>query len=104
MMRNSLKIVPCDTNIDNSDKVKQKVQILYQWLVDNPNVNACTDYQNLEFFLRSCKYDVDRTKKKMKWWVLLSIVQRASVLCIIFHYRSTTKGAKCLESLQNKIK
>lgn len=66
LLRNSIKVKPCDNNNETGDKVQQKVQLLYQWLADNPNVNACTDYDNLERFLHSCKYDVERTKKKIK--------------------------------------
>ncbi|XP_058983040.1 retinol-binding protein pinta [Musca domestica] len=64
-LRNSLKIKPCD-NETGGDSVRQKIQMLYQWLADNPNINARTDYENLEQFLRSCKYDLERTKKKIK--------------------------------------
>lgn len=66
LLQNSNKISPCDYG-NEPDKVHQKVQIICQWLNDNPNINACTDYENLSFFLRSCKYDIERTKKKIKW-------------------------------------
>ncbi|XP_061386712.1 retinol-binding protein pinta-like, partial [Musca vetustissima] len=65
-LRNSIKIKPCDNNCETGDKVQQKIQLLYKWLADNPNINARTDYENLAQFLRSCKYDLDRTKKKIK--------------------------------------
>ncbi|XP_075147754.1 prolonged depolarization afterpotential (PDA) is not apparent [Haematobia irritans] len=68
-LRNSIKVKPCCENNNETtggDKVHQNMQLLYQWLADNPNVNACTDYDNLARFLHSCKYDVDRTKKKIK--------------------------------------
>lgn len=67
LMQNTNKISPCDYGGNDSDKVHQKVQMVHQWLTDNPHINACTDYENLFFFLHSCKYDVDRTKKKLKW-------------------------------------
>lgn len=67
LIPNLNRIVPCEYG-NEPDKVHQKVQILYQWLTDNPHINACTDTENLKFFLHSCKYDVDRTKKKIKWY------------------------------------
>lgn len=67
LMQNKNKVSPCDFNVNDPDKVHQKVQIVCQWLTDNPQINACTDNENLLFFLRSCKYDIDRTKKKLKW-------------------------------------
>ncbi|KAI8130770.1 hypothetical protein FF38_05007 [Lucilia cuprina] len=68
LLQNSNKISPFEYTNSNNDpeKVHQKVQMLYQWLTDNPNINACTDFDNLSFFLRSCKFDVDRTKRKLK--------------------------------------
>ncbi|XP_013101214.1 retinol-binding protein pinta [Stomoxys calcitrans] len=66
-LRNSIKVKPCsENNNETGDKVQQKIQMIYQWLADNPHVNACTDFDNLSRFLHSCKYDVDRTKKKIK--------------------------------------
>ncbi|XP_067618036.1 retinol-binding protein pinta [Eurosta solidaginis] len=63
MLRGSRKVTACDTE---PERVKFQIQHILQWLKDNPNVNGNSDYENLYFFLRSCKYDVDRTKKKLK--------------------------------------
>ncbi|SPP88137.1 retinol-binding protein pinta [Drosophila guanche] len=48
------------------DKVLRQVQELSDWLVANPHVNGCNTFENLHFFLRTSKYDVERTKKKLK--------------------------------------
>uniref|UniRef100_A0A1B0A7W2 CRAL-TRIO domain-containing protein n=1 Tax=Glossina pallidipes TaxID=7398 RepID=A0A1B0A7W2_GLOPL len=47
-------------------RIAREMQSLLKWLTDNPNINARMDYENLAFFLRSCKYDLERTKKKIK--------------------------------------
>uniref|UniRef100_A0A1A9V8R4 CRAL-TRIO domain-containing protein n=1 Tax=Glossina austeni TaxID=7395 RepID=A0A1A9V8R4_GLOAU len=47
-------------------RMAREMQSLLKWLTDNPNINARMDYENLAFFLRSCKYDLERTKKKIK--------------------------------------
>ncbi|BFF90495.1 retinol-binding protein pinta [Drosophila madeirensis] len=48
------------------EKVLRQVQELSDWLVANPHVNGCNTFENLHFFLRTAKYDVERTKKKLK--------------------------------------
>ncbi|XP_030573479.1 retinol-binding protein pinta [Drosophila novamexicana] len=47
-------------------KEQLQVQELSDWLDANPNINGCKAYENLHFFLRTCKFDVDRAKKKLK--------------------------------------
>ncbi|XP_017088701.2 retinol-binding protein pinta [Drosophila bipectinata] len=51
---------------DDPEKVLQQVQELSDWLSANPQVNGCNSYENLHFFLRTSKFDVERTKKKLK--------------------------------------
>ncbi|KAH8242879.1 hypothetical protein KR032_002749 [Drosophila birchii] len=51
---------------DDPDKVLRQVQELSDWLLANPQVNACNSFENLHFFLRTSKYDVERTKKKLR--------------------------------------
>lgn len=48
------------------ERIQLQIQLISQWLKENPNVNANSDFENLLFFLRSCKYDLERTKKKIK--------------------------------------
>lgn len=45
----------------------EQVQIIHRWLLENPNVNAHNDPRTIIFFLRGCKFDVEKTKKKIKW-------------------------------------
>uniref|UniRef100_A0A1A9WNM6 CRAL-TRIO domain-containing protein n=1 Tax=Glossina brevipalpis TaxID=37001 RepID=A0A1A9WNM6_9MUSC len=62
-LQNSNKISCLDTD---PAKIAVQMQMLLKWLTDNPSINARMDYDNLAFFLRSCKYDLERTKKKIK--------------------------------------
>ncbi|XP_053945240.1 retinol-binding protein pinta [Anastrepha ludens] len=63
LLHGSRKVTTCDTE---PERVHVQVQHISQWLKENPNVNANSEYENLFFFLRSCKYDIERTKKKIK--------------------------------------
>lgn len=47
------------------------LQKIYEWLDENPNINACRDENHLTFFLRSCKYDLEKTKKKIKIFYIM---------------------------------
>lgn len=47
-------------------KEDEQVRELCEWLDANPKINGCQSYENLHFFLRTCKFDVERTKKKLK--------------------------------------
>ncbi|EDV91555.1 retinol-binding protein pinta [Drosophila grimshawi] len=57
-MNNDQELVP------NGEQLQ--VQELSYWLDANPTINGCKDYANLHFFLRTCKFDLDRAKKKIK--------------------------------------
>ncbi|XP_037950885.1 retinol-binding protein pinta [Teleopsis dalmanni] len=48
------------------EKVCIQLQHLRRWLDENPQINARRDAETLLFFLRNCKYDLERTKKKIK--------------------------------------
>lgn len=37
-----------------------------KWLEDNPNIKARNDKITLLYFLRGCKYDLERTKTKIE--------------------------------------
>lgn len=62
----------CDSEVDLNDrelalaKEREQVEELQVWLEANPKINGCKLYDNLHFFLRTCKFDVERTKKKIK--------------------------------------
>ena len=45
----------------------QQIQLIQKWLQENPQVNAHPDPRTIIFFLRGCKFDVDKAKKKIKW-------------------------------------
>lgn len=56
------------TQLDSEpERVNLQLQQISKWLEENPQVNACNDLTNLLFFLRNCKFDVERTKRKIKW-------------------------------------
>lgn len=45
----------------------EQVQLVQQWLTENPNINAQNDPFIIICFLRGCKFDVDKAKQKIKW-------------------------------------
>lgn len=45
----------------------EQVQLIQHWLTENPNINAQNDPLIIICFLRGCKFDVDKTKQKIKW-------------------------------------
>ncbi|XP_062126624.1 retinol-binding protein pinta [Drosophila sulfurigaster albostrigata] len=58
-----------DTNADADNVTKAQeegVQELRNWLDANPEINGCKTYESLSFFLRTCKFDLERTKKKLQ--------------------------------------
>ncbi|XP_043654745.1 retinol-binding protein pinta [Drosophila teissieri] len=54
------------TTDGDPERVLAQVQDLSDWLVANPQINGCNTFENLHFFLRTSKFDVERTKKKLK--------------------------------------
>lgn len=57
--------------LENEDDLIEKkeqlqVQELSDWLDANPHINGCKAYDSLHFFLRTCKFDVERAKSKLK--------------------------------------
>lgn len=67
---NSRRITSYDTD---PEQINTQLQNLVQWLKDNPSINGCMDFNNLLFFLRACKHDLERTKKKIKRLVNMCI-------------------------------
>lgn len=45
----------------------EQILIIQKWLDENPHINGHNDPQTIIFFLRGCKFDVEKTKKKMRW-------------------------------------
>lgn len=54
------------TTDGDPERVLAQVQDLSDWLVANPQINGCNTFENLHFFLRTSKFDVERAKKKLK--------------------------------------
>lgn len=40
---------------------------IHKWLNEHPEINAHNDPATIIFFLRGCKFDLEKTKKKIKW-------------------------------------
>ncbi|KAK7792213.1 hypothetical protein R5R35_000493 [Gryllus longicercus] len=54
--------LPSFNKVDEKDALVKKIQI---WIVTQPQLNARTDIVYLLRFLRGCKYDVEKTKRKI---------------------------------------
>lgn len=52
---------------ETSEIRNEQILIIAKWLDENPNINGHNDPRTIIFFLRGCKFDVEKTKKKMKW-------------------------------------
>lgn len=46
--------------------VKDSVLEIQQFLKDNQSINARSDQRSIVFFLRSCKFNVEQAKQKIK--------------------------------------
>lgn len=51
---------------ESEDVVKSSVAEIKQFLRDHPNINAREDQRTILCFLRSCKFNVEQTKKKIQ--------------------------------------
>lgn len=45
----------------------EQVEVIQKWFLDNPKINGQNDPRTILFFLRGCKFNVDKAKKKIKW-------------------------------------
>lgn len=46
---------------------------IYNWLDNNPKINAHRDAKTILHFLRGTKFNIDKAKKKIKKYVYLSL-------------------------------
>ena len=51
-----------ETEVNRAESLRQ----LRDWLHENPNIGAKTDDLSLLAFLRGCKFDLDRTRRKIR--------------------------------------
>uniref|UniRef100_A0A336N1X3 CSON011904 protein n=1 Tax=Culicoides sonorensis TaxID=179676 RepID=A0A336N1X3_CULSO len=51
---------------ETSERRTEALIMLKSWLKENPKINANPDPLSLLYFLRACKYDLDRTKENIK--------------------------------------
>lgn len=51
---------------ESEDASKDAVIKIRKYLADHPKINAKSDDRSLLYFLRSCKFDVEKTQKKIK--------------------------------------
>lgn len=69
----STAIVFARDHLGETDEVaRESVQQIKAFLKDNPQINARSDELSILFFLRSCKFNVDQTQKRMTKCVKLS--------------------------------
>ncbi|XP_055906223.1 retinol-binding protein pinta [Eupeodes corollae] len=61
----------CKPRTSESPQRDSSLESINKWLEENPNINACRDENHLTFFLRSCKYDLEKTKKKIKSFYIM---------------------------------
>lgn len=55
---------------EDAEIVAKQIEDINEWLEENPEINAMKcDARNL-MFLRGCKYNLDKTKKKIRRLVL----------------------------------
>lgn len=65
------RVSTCD---NDADRIRTQVQLLSAWLNENPQINARKDFASIMFFLKSCKYDVERTKNKIKMYIKITVI------------------------------
>lgn len=51
---------------ETDERREQAIVELRQWLCENPRINAKSDDVSILYFLRGCKFDVERTKQKLR--------------------------------------
>lgn len=52
---------------ETGDAVNESIRDIHLYLRDNPQINAHTDRKYILYFLRSCKFNIELTKNKIKW-------------------------------------
>lgn len=58
---------------ETSELRESCLQEIRNFLTENPQIKAKSDDQSLLYFLRSCKFNVDRTMKKIKGWAFSKV-------------------------------
>lgn len=56
----------CEHLGESEDVVESSVLEIKQFLRENPNIKARDDQRTILCFLRSCKFNVEQTEKKIK--------------------------------------
>lgn len=51
---------------ETEEKRDESLAIIKEWIDENPEINANPDPVPLLYFLRACKFDIDRTKEYIK--------------------------------------
>lgn len=51
---------------ESEDVAKEAVINIRRFLAENPRINARSDDKSILYFLRSCKFDLEKTQKKIK--------------------------------------
>lgn len=56
---------------ETRDLRTDSISRISEWLEENPKINGHNDPTTILFFLRGCKFNLDKTKKKIKWQVFV---------------------------------
>jgi hypothetical protein len=59
------KIATDECKEPSPDSIDNDLKALREWLVMNPHLNARSDDQFLVYFLRGCKYSLEKVKEKL---------------------------------------
>ncbi|KAJ9599607.1 hypothetical protein L9F63_009924 [Diploptera punctata] len=63
--KKELELVLTEIN-ENQETLEQNISILRNWLACQPHLPNCIDDQIVRVFLRGCKHNVERTKRKIE--------------------------------------
>lgn len=51
---------------ETEDRRQESLDLIKAWLDENPEINANPDPKSLMYFIRACKFDIERTKENIK--------------------------------------
>lgn len=58
---------------EDAESIDKKLDDINQWLEENPKINAKKCNARNLLFLRGCKYDLEKTKKKLERFVNIEL-------------------------------
>lgn len=64
-LNDSLQIVAKEDLNEDPEKIDEALKTIREWIEVTPHLKARTDDQFLVAFLRGCRYNLEKTKKKL---------------------------------------